>query len=172
MDNSKWEKAFKIRSKDTGWLEVLIMVYGLVIGFILHCIQRRTITPIVYILIPGIFIVMPIIRSITAALFITEYPLLGFDPDIDYTSISVFNFIGDSIYAVVAGKLAIRHDRLVALDMLKKKKIQSEDFNFTQLTIYSLQYLKKDILYYFPIYLQKSKVFVKKIINKIKNKFN
>ena len=171
MDNSKWEKAFKIRSKDTGWLEVLIMVYGLVIGFILHCIQRRTITPIVYILIPGLFIVMPIIRSITAALFI-DLGYAGMPDIVDETSISVFNFLGDSIYAVLAGKLAIRHDRLVALDILKKKKIQSEDFNFTQLTIYSLQYLKKDILYYFPIYLQKSKVFVKKIINKIKNKFN
>ena len=136
MNNSEWIKALKVRASDTGWIGVIIMVYGIGIGFIFHCIQRRTLTPIFYVIVPSI-ISLPILNVFFDSLYMnTDW----FTPD--YQGFVIFVQL---IMSTFLGKLAIRHDKLVALKLLNDANIATKIFNNTELLQQSFALISKDI---------------------------
>ena len=136
MNNSEWIKALKVRASDTVWIGVIIMVYGIGIGFIFHCIQRRTLTPIFYVIVPSI-IIFPILNVFFDALYWNT----DWFPD-DYQG---FLFFVQLLMSTFLGKLAIRHDKLVALELLRDENITKKIFNNTELMQKSFALISKDI---------------------------
>ncbi len=139
-NNSKWIEALKVRASDTGWIGVIIMVYGIGIGFIVHCIQRRTLTPIFYLLIPTIISLL-ILNIFFESLYMNTNWLTA--------NYGGFVFFIQLIISTLLGKLAIRHDRLVALELLCDANITKKNFNSTELTEKSFALISKDISFFF-----------------------
>ena len=135
-NNYKWIEALKVRASDTGWIAVIIMIYGIGIGFILHCIQRRTLTPIFYLIIPTIISLL-ILNIFFESLYMNTNWLTA--------NYGGFVFFIQLIISTLLGKLAIRHDRLVALELLCDANITKKNFNSTELTEKSFALISKDI---------------------------
>ena len=139
MDNTKWIESLKVRTTDTGWIPVIIMLYGLGIGFIVHCIQRRTITPVIYLAVSSI--VSPILNTI--------FEFLYYETNFMTSEYEGITLLIQLVIATWVGKLAVRHDRLVALELLSDRNINERIFSSTSLIQKSFEFLKKDINFLF-----------------------
>ena len=140
MENSKWIESLKVRTTDTGWIPVIIMIYGCGIGFILHCLQRRTLTPFIYVSLSSI--VSPILYPIFESLYIeTDFEYFDIGPGL--------TLLVQLVIATLVGKLAIRHDRLVALELLNDRNINERIFSSSLLIQKSFTFLQKDIKFLF-----------------------
>ena len=139
LNNYKWIKALEVRESDTGWLGVIIMIYGFGIGFIVHCIQRRTLTPFFYLILPSI------ISLICLNVF---FEFLYMNTNWFTSNYKGLVFFVQVIISTLLGKIAIRHDRLVALELLNDANINKKIFNSTELLEKSFALISKDIDYF------------------------
>ena len=150
MDNSKWIEALKVRTTDKGWLGPILIFFSFGILGIFHSIQRRTLTLAAYLLI-YLFIINPILNiprsSCTpSAIYSDEWICFYFGGDLVEIYLHSLYYPISIIFAFLLIKLAIRHDRLVALKLLKDKKIKEKTFSLTELIQMSLKFFVDDFI--------------------------
>ena len=148
MDNSKWIEALKVRTTDKGWLGPILILFSFGILGIFHSIQRRTLTLAAYLMI-YLFIINPILNIPRASCVLGpssgNWICFYFGGDLVEIYLSSLYYPISIIFALLLIKLAIRHDKLVALKLLKYKNITEKTFNLTELIQISLEFLLNDL---------------------------